>query len=379
MTDTLKDNGTDLQEAAVEVLPALPPQLVSGDIDVQVATAKRYPRSIATFRKRALEMATLDEDTAGACFYVVPRDGKNVEGPSARLAEIVASAWGNLRIEAKVIGEDERFVMARSIAWDLETNVAISFETRRRITKRDGKRYSDDMIATTSNAAASIALRNAVLKVVPSAFTREIYYQCRQVAVGTAETLVDRRGKMVAYFHKMGVQATVIYALLEVNDIQDITLDHLVTLKGIATAIKEGDVSVDDAFAVNAAPRQPTKGLSVFEQLPEAIRDRIEQGFAILQFSHGQRITKVNESFGGDGVSEESAEALLAWLRDECGRRKTGQPATRGRPKKETTDAPAVHDTTTDTGAPVAPTSDPALAHSPSPAPVETPSGEALF
>ena len=224
-------------------------QQTRGEIDVQIATARRYPRSIRQFQSRALEYATLDEDTAASCFYALPRDGKTVEGPSARLAEIVASAWGHMRVEARVVDEDDRFVKARGMAWDIENNVAIAFEARRRITNRAGKTYSDDMIAVTANAASSIALRNAVFKVVPAALWRPIYLKCREVAVGNAETLVNRRAKMLEHFQKMGVIADKVFALLGVKGAEDITLDHMATLRGLATAIKDGDTTVDEAFS----------------------------------------------------------------------------------------------------------------------------------
>src|SRR5690606_7715376 len=151
-------------------------------VDVQISTAKRFPRSIKAFKDMAMAMATLDEETAESCFYALPRGGKTVEGPSARLAEIVASAWGNMRIEGRPIAEDDRFVTSRGTAWDLQTNVAFAFESRRRITDKQNRRYNDDMIGVTANAATSIALRNAVFKAVPSAFWRPIYLRCREVA-----------------------------------------------------------------------------------------------------------------------------------------------------------------------------------------------------
>jgi len=244
----------DMAESA-EVLPALSTdRTVRGEIDVQIATARRYPRSIKMFRQTAMEMATLDEETAEACFYALPRDGKTVEGPSARLAEILASAWGHMRVEGKPVSEDDRFVVARGVAWDVQVNVAIAFESRRRITNKRGQRYSDDMIAVTANAATSIALRNAILKVVPSAYWRPIYLECRKVAVGDASTLVDRRAKMLEYFQKMGVSADRVFALLNVPGVEDIGLDQLAQLKGLATAIKEGDTTVDEAF-----PQSPSK------------------------------------------------------------------------------------------------------------------------
>lgn len=219
-----------------------------GEIDIQIATARRYPRSIKVFRDTALQAATLDEETAASCFYALPRSGKTVEGPSARLAEIVASCWGHLRIDARVVNEDARFVTSRAVAWDTQANVAVAFEVRRRITDKGGKTFNDDMIGVTSNAASSIALRNAVFKVVPSPFWRPIYQACRKVAVGDASTLTKKRSGVIERFAKMGVTPPMIFALLGVAGEDDITLDHLSTLIGIGTAIRDGDTTIDQAF-----------------------------------------------------------------------------------------------------------------------------------
>jgi hypothetical protein len=86
--------------------------------------------------------------------------------------------------------------------------------------------------------------------VIPSSYWRPLYNKAREVAVGNAETLADRRAKMLVYFQKLGVPEARVLAQLEVKGVEDVTLDHLVLLKGIATAIKEGDTSVDDAFPV---------------------------------------------------------------------------------------------------------------------------------
>jgi len=220
----------------------------SGEVDIQVATAKKYPRAVSQFKSRALAMATLDMETAESCFYALPRGGKTIEGPSARLAEIVASAWGNLRVDARVIDEDERFVYSEAVAWDLEANVAIRYSARRRITDKNNRKFNDDMIAVTANAACSIALRNAVFKVVPMAYVRPIWDACKKVAVGDAKTLADRRAVMMAHFQKMGLTPDRILAVIERKAVEDVTLEDLAKLKGLATAIKDGDTDIDQAF-----------------------------------------------------------------------------------------------------------------------------------
>ena len=243
-----------------------------GEIDVQIATAKRYPRSIRRFKETALEMATLDEETAASCIYALPRDGRTIEGPSARLAEIIVSAWGNARAGARTVSDEGNFVIAQGAFHDLEHNVAINFEVRRRITNKHGVRYSDDMVSTTANAACSIALRNAVLKGVPKAFWNPIYEAAKKTAVGDAQTLANRRAAMLAYFQKMNVTNDRVFALLndtleegaaQIKGVEDITLDQMATLKGLATAIKEGDTTVDQAFPARAAAPPPVGRVSL--------------------------------------------------------------------------------------------------------------------
>lgn len=223
--------------------------LNKSEIDQQIATAHKFPRSLKRFRDEALQMVTLDESIAQECIYALPRDGKTIEGPSARFAEIIASAWGNSRAGARVIDDRGEFVTAQGVFHDLERNVAITYEVQRRITNKSGKRFSADMIGVTANAACSIALRNAILKGVPKAFWASMYDSARQVIMGDIRTLANRRAAAVAEFQRFGVVAEQICAKLDVAGVEDVTLDHLVTLRGLLTAIKEGDTTAEEAFS----------------------------------------------------------------------------------------------------------------------------------
>jgi hypothetical protein len=224
------------------------------EIEQQIATARRFPRSVKRFRDEALQMVTLSESVAEQCIYALPRDGKTIEGPSARFAEVIASAWGNCRAGARVVDDSGEFVTAQGVFHDLERNVAITYEVQRRITGKNGRRYSADMIGVTANAACSIALRNAILKGVPKAFWEEMYGAARQVIMGDIKTLVNRRSAAVAAFQKFGVTPEQIVTKLGVGGIEDITLEHLVTLKGLLTAIRDGDTTPEDSFGSAQKP-----------------------------------------------------------------------------------------------------------------------------
>jgi hypothetical protein len=218
------------------------------EIDVQISTAKRYPRSISAFIKQATEMATLDEDTASSMFYALPRAGKTIEGPSVRLAEIVGSAWGNIRYGARIVEVTDKHIVAQGMAFDLEKNIACAIEVRRRITDKYHRRYDEDMIGVTGNAASSIALRNAIFKVIPFAYVKSVYDSARAASIGKAQTMEQRRTRALDRFAKLGAPTDVVLKILQRPDVADISVDDLVTLHGLLTAIKDGEITLEQAL-----------------------------------------------------------------------------------------------------------------------------------
>jgi hypothetical protein len=217
-------------------------------IDMQISTAKAYPRSIAAARNEAMALATLDEETAASMFYSLPRSGKKIEGPSARLAEVMAYSWGNLRVDADIVAEDKTTVTAMGTCFDLEKNVAVRVRVKRRITDSRGHRYNEDMIGVTSNAAISIALRNAVFKVIPRTFVDTIYAAARKASLGEASTFTQKRQNALDWFAKAGVKAEQVFAQLGVKGLDDIQEDELITLRGLRTAIKDGETTIEQTF-----------------------------------------------------------------------------------------------------------------------------------
>lgn len=235
-----------------------------GEIDTAVATARRYPRNIAEFRDRAISMATLDEETAASCLYALPRAGKRIEGPSVRFAEIVATAYQHVRCGGRVIAVEEQYVTAQGVAHDLENNVTVSLEVKRRITGKDGRRFNADMIGVASNAATSIALRNAILRVIPLALSKPIYEAARRCAIGDERTLGERRSKAVAYAQELGISPPRFCHAAGRQSVDQITLEDLALLRGLFTAVREGDTTLDEAF-----PHPKGKGRVAFGDMPK--------------------------------------------------------------------------------------------------------------
>jgi len=221
--------------------------------DVAISTAKRYPMhtgaaQIKRFQAEGIAMATINEETAASCLYSLPRGGKAIQGRSVRLAEMAAAAYGNIKMASRIIEIGERDVVAQGACHDLERNVSNACEVRRRITDKSGRRYNDDMILVTCNAAASIALRNAILKVIPAALVEPIYQAARTKAIGGAATMETRQVKCLEAFALMGIFEERVLARVDRPTLALITEDDLATLIGLYNAIRTREVTPEEAF-----------------------------------------------------------------------------------------------------------------------------------
>lgn len=223
-------------------------------IDMQIATARRYPRQLSNVKADMLSFATLDEETASSCFYTLPRGGKTIQGPSVRLAEIAVACYQNLRAGSRVVSVsatgDNPHVIVQSVAHDLEKNVAITIEKRRRIVgkKSRGGAIDDDDINLACNACSAIAFRDAVFKVVPLALVKPVFEAAKKVAVGEVKSLAEKRSKVIERLKQMGVSEERILSTIDCRKIDDIGMDKLEVLIGLGTALKDGEVTLEEAF-----------------------------------------------------------------------------------------------------------------------------------
>lgn len=220
------------------------------NVDSQVATAKQYPRDLARSVNNSIAMATMDNATAQSCGYALPRGGKPITGPSVHLAKLIVSNWGNMRAEAKVVQITDKQVISRGTCWDLENNVATAFEVRRSIVGKGGKRFTDDMITVTGNAANSIAYRNAVFSVIPKAITDKVYQAAQHFITGDLsdeEKLVARRKKCIDFFKdEYGITEQEVVALCGKQTVNQIKADQIALLLGITQSLKDGDTTVEE-------------------------------------------------------------------------------------------------------------------------------------
>jgi hypothetical protein len=104
-----------------------------------------------------------------------------------------------------------------------------------------------------------------VFKVVPMALVKPVFEQAKKVAIGDAKTLADRRAKAIDLFAKMGVNKEKVLMRLDKKSVEEVGLEDLEILIGLHNAIREDDMSIDDAF-----PPPPLVGKAETDDKAEA-------------------------------------------------------------------------------------------------------------
>lgn len=234
-------------------------EMVASELGKQIATAKQYPRDENAALDQVLALATRSDATAELCMYSLKRNDKGktvfITGPSIRFAELLVYCWGNIRAGARIVEEADKYIIAQGVAYDLQRNTGLMTTIRRGIATSSGGRYSADMINVTSNAACSIAERNAIIDCIPQILWQDVYEKVKAKAIGAAQ-IPERIQKAVKFFISKGAKEEDILTAMDVKAIADMGREHLEIFIGLQTAMKEGSVTAEKIFTADGAEQR---------------------------------------------------------------------------------------------------------------------------
>lgn len=294
MPDILGPESEDYRQETTEVSPSALAILNQSEHASMVASANlpSNRRRLQDFDNKLMSYANHSQAVALSMFYSLPRAGKQIIGASIRFAEIVAPCWKNCAVASRVVGDATDTVTAQGIFIDYEANLRNSIEVPRRITDKQGNRFNADMIVTTSNAAMSIARRNAVLKGgVPQALWSPAYEAAQLTAVGKAVSHAQRVADCMEYLTKLGVTELQALNAVECPSVKDLEIEHLVTLKVLCTEIKRGEKTIEQVFGspldkeVDALLTQLGKNASQQRMIKDSYAGRTKE---LLDYLKGQ-------------------------------------------------------------------------------------------
>lgn len=222
------------------------------EIQAQVFMAKQFPRDENQARARILR-ACQRQGLAEKAIYTYPKGGQRVTGPSIRLAEALAQAWGNLDFNTVILEQRETESVCLSYCWDVETNTRASrsFIVPHKIATKHGEKVLTDPREIYELAANQGArrLRACILSIIPGDIVDEAIDACNAtLSGGNKRPLIDRLRELTDRFmtyHSVPLSSIERYFGYPLDSFTE--MDG-VTLAGIYTALRDGAASREDYF-----------------------------------------------------------------------------------------------------------------------------------
>lgn len=237
------------------------------EIQAAIISAKKFPRDENACFLKTLKCFERPSVAEGATYNF--RRGKGeVAGPSVQCAREIARCWGNLRYGFRVISDDGDKVQLKGFAFDLETNSFVEIEDL--FAKKVQRKNRDTSVTEwvtpderdlreLTNKRGAIAVRNALLQILPSDFVDAALKQaaetCRAVAAKDLKvSKEDTIRRLVVAFDEIGVSSEMLEKRLG-HALSLITEDEIVDLKAVWKSIHDGNSTRDEQFDVKGANR----------------------------------------------------------------------------------------------------------------------------
>lgn len=220
------------------------------EVQAAIMLAKRFPRD----QKAAIDnimVACQRPGLAEAAVYEYARGGTAITGPSIRLAEAIAQAWGNIQFGIRELEQRNGESTVEAYAWDMETNTrqVKQFQVPHvRHTKSGAYRLSDprDVYEMVANQGAR-RLRACILGVIPGDVVEAAVAECEGTMKAKADTGPEGQKKLMAAFEKMGVTKEQIEKRIQ-RRIDTITAAQMVGLRKIFNSMRDGMSTAVDWF-----------------------------------------------------------------------------------------------------------------------------------
>ena len=217
--------------------------------------AKRFPRNQIEAMDKILTACTRPT-LAESALYSYAKGGTDITGPSIRLAEAIAQAWGNLQFGIRELEQKNGASTVEAFAWDVESNtrqVKVFQVKHERFTRKGKYTLEDprDIYEMTANQGAR-RLRACILGIIPGDVVESAVKQCEVTLTTKADVTPERVAGMVEKFKAFKVTKQQIEARIQ-RRIDAITPALMVSLGKIYNSLRDGMSVAADWFQVDEA------------------------------------------------------------------------------------------------------------------------------
>lgn len=249
-------------------------QRAFADVQAAMMIARMNPRDQIAAMDRILN-ACARPTLAESAVYTYSRGGTDVSGPSIRLAEAMAQAWGNMQFGIRELDRRNGESTVQAFAWDVETNTRreVTFQVPHiRYTRSGSKRLEDprDIYEMVANQG-SRRLRACILAVIPGDVTEAAVAQCETTMRTKADTSPEAVQKMLAAFEPFGVSKDQIEKRIQ-RRLDAIQPAQVVSLKKIYSSLRDGMSHAGDWFESEHTDENQTETASRTDAVKDKMR-----------------------------------------------------------------------------------------------------------
>lgn len=208
--------------------------------------------------------------------YSFSRGGTNITGPTIKLLEVIAGAWGNIQSGFRELSRSNGESVVEAFAWDLETNnkKVMEFTVKHwRDTKSGGHAIRDerDIYELIANMAQR-RVRKCLESVIPRDVIDDALEECYKTLKAKCELTPDRIKGMAAKFEtEFAVTKEQIEKRI-LRRLDAITQAQFLEMMRIYNSLKDGMSTVESWFESTEAPAK-----SGTESVKDALKSQVKK------------------------------------------------------------------------------------------------------
>ena len=224
------------------------------EVQAAVFMAKRFPRNENESISRILRSC----DRVGLAMkatYSYPKGGSKVTGPSVRLAEAIAQAWGNIQSGVVELEQRDGESTCMAYCWDIETNTRECkiFVVKHQISTKNGMKVLTDprdIYELVANQGAR-RKRACILNIIPGDVVDAALERCNKtLSAGNRNMppLIDRLRDITGHLQKyfsVPLASIEKYYGYPLDAFTEMDFQNLV---GIYNSLREGNATREDYF-----------------------------------------------------------------------------------------------------------------------------------
>jgi hypothetical protein len=225
------------------------------EVQASLVIAKSNPRNEAQ-AERAIMNACKRESLAKSASFSFKRGGTLVTGPSIRLAEVLARAWGNMQYGYREVSRGSDYSEIEAFAHDLQTNTRV---TRQFQVKHIRDKTSGNVALTAERdkyehvaSQAQRRVRACVLEIIPGDITEMAVEACDATLNSSIGDIRVAAENIVTAFAALDVTKDDIEAYLQ-RKLTSLVPADIISLRKIYNSIKTGIAGKEEFFTSASA------------------------------------------------------------------------------------------------------------------------------